>query len=378
MARGVRIASRLDMPAAFDKLTVTDRFRILGTFAGALPLVRDLKRPVGALVASIASPALREAFGALFGDAIDLFPLAALYMMLGFMAKGSAGYPKGGSRAFAKALEAKYLSLGGTIEYRSRVDEILVEDGKAVGVRGAGGETRADYVVSAADAYDTLKRLLGGRYAMPMLDPSFEGRPGATGLKPYPSLVFVGMGLGAPFAELPHSLNLPLPSPLVLEGGALRAERLTLRTFNFDPSFAPAGKVAATVMLETRNFDYWNGLAERDPEAYAAEKRRTGEAVVAALGSAVPGFADAVEVVDVATPKTFARYTNNWLGSYEGWLPVVGAFGKRIPRKVPGVDRLRLVGQWVNPGGGLPPCAIDGRNLAKELCRLEGQKFRPD
>jgi len=378
LARGVRDTSRLDLPAALDKLSAADWLRLAGSFARALPLARDMKRPVGALVASLKSAALREAFGSLFGEAMDVFPLAALYMMLGFMAKGSAGYPLGGSRAFASAIEAAYRSLGGTVKYRSKVDEIMVEGGLAVGLRGAWGETRADYVVSAADAHDTLRRLLGGRYAMPALDPSFDGAPGPQALKPYPSLIFVGIGLGRPFAELPHSLTLPLAEPLVLEGGALREDRLTLRTFSFDPSLAPPGKVAATVMLETRGYEYWNGLAERDPTAYAAEKRRAGEAIVAAVGKAVPGFAEAVEVVDVATPRTFARYTNNWLGSYEGWLPVVGAFGKRIPRAVPGVGRLFLVGQWVNPGGGLPPCAIDGRNLAKRLCKLEGRRFRPD
>lgn len=374
IADGVRRARRLDFPAAFDKLGAADRIRMLGSLARALPMVRDLKRPVGAIVAVMKSARLREAFESLFGEAIDAFPLAALSMMLGSMAKRSAGYPKGGSRAFARAIESKYVSLGGKILYRSKVDEIVVEDGRAVGLRGAWGEARADYIVSAADAHDTLKRLLKGRYAMPILDSSFEGR----GLKPYPSLVFVGLGLGASFADLPHSLNLPLAEPLVLEGGALRAERLTLRTFSFDPSLAPAGKVAATVMLETRNLPYWEDLAARGGDAYAQEKRHTGEAIVAALGAVIPGFAQAVEVVDVATPRTFIRYTNNWLGSYEGWLPGIGDFGKRIPRKVPGVDRLRLVGQWVNPGGGLPPCGIDGRRLAKELCRLEGRKFRPE
>ena len=375
IARGVRRASRIDLPAAFDKLGWAERARFLGHSAGALPLALDFKRPVSALVAGMKSPALREAFGAFFGAGMDGFPVAALYLMLGAMAKGSAGYPIGGSRAFARAIEAKYLSLGGTIRYGSRIDEILVEGGRAVGVRGSAGESRADYVVSAGDARDALKRLLGGRYAMPALDGAFEGR-GA--LKPYPSLLFFGLGLGRDCRELPHGLSLPLAAPLVLEGGALKVDRITLRTFNFDPSLAPPGKVSAVVMLETRGFDHWNGLAERDRAAYAAAKKAAGEALVAAIDRSLPGFASAVEVVDVATPRTFARYTNNWLGSYEGWLPGVGSFGRSIPRKVPGLDRLRLVGQWVNPGGGLPPCAIDGRRLAKELCRSEGRRFSPD
>jgi hypothetical protein len=37
-----------------------------------------------------------------------------------------------------------------------------------------------------------------------------------------------------------------------------------------------------------------------------------------------------------------------------------------------------MVGQWVNPGGGLPPCGMDGRSLAKRLCKIEGRRFSPD
>jgi len=32
-------------------------------------------------------------------------------------------------------------------------------------------------------------------------------------------------------------------------------------------------------------------------------------------------------------------------------------------------------GQWVAPGGGLPPAGMNGRALAKILCRKHGRKF---
>ena len=92
----------------------------------------------------------------------------------------------------------------------------------------------------------------------------------------------------------------------------------------------------------------------------------------------IPGFASWVEVRDLATPRTFIRYTNNWHGSFEGWLPTSSSFGKKVPRTIPGLGGFFMVGQWVNPGGGLPPCGMDGRNLAKKLCRAEGRRFRPD
>lgn len=160
-----------------------------------------------------------------------------------------------------------------------------------------------------------------------------------------------------------------LKEPLVLESGALTLKRLGIRLFSFDPTMAPPGKTAAIVNLWTKNDSYWTGLKERDPAAYAAEK------VIAALGGFIPGLKGSVETVDVATPSTFIRYTDNWHGSCLGWAYVHGM----SPRKtIDGLDNFYMAGQWVNPGGGISTCGIDGRNLAKMLCKREGLRFKPD
>jgi phytoene dehydrogenase-like protein len=177
---------------------------------------------------------------------------------------------------------------------------------------------------------------------------------------------------------MPHSQIFELDEPLILEGGALVLKKLSLRLFNFDPNFAPPGKTSASIMIETHNDEYWTRLAERDPAAYAAEKKDVIAAVIAAVDCKIPGFSSWVEVADLATPKTFIRYTNNWHGSYEGWLPTSVSFGKKFPRTIVGLEGFEMVGQWVNPGGGIPPCGIDGRKLAKKLCQKEGRRFKPE
>ena len=351
------------------------------SLAVALPAIAPIlskwmKVPLQKLVDGLKSERLRGAFRVLFGEAMVSFPTAALFMMIGFMAKKSAGYPIGGSLAFARAIEAKYLALGGRIRYGSKVDRIIVETAsgaaRAVGIAGAWGESRGDYIVSAADGRDTLDRLLAGAYKGCAMDRAFEAQ------KRYPSLLFLGLGLGHDCSGMPHAQAFDLEEPLVLEGGALVLKGMTLRLFNFDPTSAPAGKTAATIMIETHNDEYWTRLAERGPAAYAAEKKAVIDSVIAAVDRKIPGFASWVEVADLATPKTFIRYTNNWHGSYEGWLPTTASFRKKIPRTIEGLAGFEMVGQWVNPGGGLPPCGIDGRNLAKRMCKKEGRRFRPE
>ncbi len=372
---GIKKISRLDLPAAMDRMTITEKLRLLPPFLLALATVfkKWMRTPVSETVAGIHGEKLREAFTVLFGENnMAAFPVGGLMMMLGFMAKKSNGYPLGGSAAFARAIEKKYLELDGKVHYGFKVDEIVVDQGRAVGLRGHGQEVRGDIVVSAADAHDTVNRLLAGKYISPDLAKAFES------YERFPSMILVSLGLGKDYSAIPPCQAFTLKEPLILEDGALRRDRLAVRFFTFDPLSAPAGKTAAVVMIETPNDGYWTELKLNHPEAYAAEKTSTAEKVIAALDRVFPGLKDDVEVVDVATPHTVIRYTNNWHGSFEGWRASTGTFGKKMAKTFPGLSGFYMLGQWVNPGGGLPPCGIDGRNLAKKLCKLEGRKFRPD
>jgi phytoene dehydrogenase-like protein len=372
--KSIREWQQLDGPVAPDKMPIGKRIAYSARTPTLMSLMKWSKLPHSSFFSQFKSAKLREAFEVLFSDyVLEGYSPGAIFMILGMMAKRSAGYPIRGSLAFAQAIETRYLALGGRIHYGFKVDEIIVESDKAVGIRGAKGEIRGDYVISAADGYDTLKRLLGGRYPHPDLEASFAEKP--SGLRRYPSVIAVCLGLARDYSELPHTQTFPLKEPLVLEAGALTLTRLGIRLFSFDPTMAPPGKTAAVINLWTRNDSYWTGLKERDPAAYAAEKQATAEKVIAALDRFIPGLKDSVETIDVATPSTFIRYTNNWHGSATGW---VRAGGTSPQKTIDGLDNFYMVGQWVNPGGGLPSCGTDGRNLAKMLCKREGQRFKPD
>lgn len=81
--------------------------------------------------------------------------------------KKSNGYPIGGSREFARAIEGRYIGLGGKIRYKTKVDTIIVEADRAVGVACGGEEHRADEVISCADGHATIFDMLGGKHVNP-------------------------------------------------------------------------------------------------------------------------------------------------------------------------------------------------------------------
>jgi len=118
-------------------------------------------------------PFMKTVWGTMF-DMPD-FPMIGLLSTLAWQNKKDAGYPIGGSLPFAKSIEKRYRDLGGEMYYGARVERILVENDKAVGVELTDGRKfRGGRVISAADGFATVNKMLGGRYRAPLLDEYFR------------------------------------------------------------------------------------------------------------------------------------------------------------------------------------------------------------
>jgi phytoene desaturase len=46
-----------------------------------------------------------------------------------------------------------------------------------------------------------------------------------------------------------------------------------------------------------------------------------------------------------------------------------------IQRTLPGLSDFYMAGQWVMPGGGVPPCLLSGRHAVQLLCPNDGKTF---
>jgi len=313
------------------------------------------------------NPVIRAAFPLLF---MPDFPMSFLLLTLAWMHNRQAGYPIGGSLEFSRAIEQRYLALGGEMTYKGKVVKILTEHDRAVGIKlEDGSEHFADYVVSAADGHATIFDLLEGKY----VDTTIRGY--YDNLMPFPPLVYVAIGVNRSFKDLPTSVGyaFELAEPLLI--GGVEQKHLMVHIYNFDPTLAPEGRTLLTVMFHT-DFEYWRSLRGHDAQ-YKAEKETIADTVVAFLDKRFPGLAKQVEMRDVATPTTFVRYTGNWKGSFEGWqvTPKTWSFGRPMRKTLPGLANFYMAGHWVVPGGGLPAAAMSGRNVVQIICKKEKKKF---
>jgi phytoene dehydrogenase-like protein len=47
-----------------------------------------------------------------------------------------------------------------------------------------------------------------------------------------------------------------------------------------------------------------------------------------------------------------------------------------MDKSLPGLKNFYMIGQWVEPGGGLPPAIMSGRNVTQIICKKDKKKFK--
>ncbi|HEU6449635.1 MAG TPA: NAD(P)/FAD-dependent oxidoreductase [Verrucomicrobiae bacterium] len=366
--------------AGIRALQKTDIFRLMETPAelmGIFGLLKQLwnlryalrylggayNKPMLEFAGVIRNKSLRQMITHLF---LPEMPAWFTMFLLALLANRQMGLLRGGCKDFTASLLERYKNLGGEIFYDSTVKEILVKNDCATGVRlENGNEFRADAVVSACDGHSTIFKMLGGRYLGGKIKRCYEN------WKMLRPLMIVSFGVNRDFSsEPPHSFLLFRD---LMNVGNVKVDGFPIRFFNYSGKFSPPGKTVVQVLLIT-DWKFWNDLRS-SPERYDAEKKHITAETLARLEQLYPGITSQVEVTDIATPYTTWRYTLNHEGAFMGWEPTPESLRSPLPKTLPGLKNFYMAGQWVMPGGGVPPCFYSGRHVIQLLCKQDGKKF---
>jgi len=317
------------------------------------------------------SPFLRESFRLLYDN--EEVKMLILMMPLSFFDLKSCGYPIGGSYGFAKRFEESYLELGGKIHYKRSVKQIIVEDDTAKGVVLRDGTlVQSDIVLSAADWKFTIFDLLKGAYVNKKMTSLKEG----TSLKVFYSVVQISFGIDMDMTSYPHFFRYPLDEEIVSPDGT-KYNRMEVHLYHYDPTMAPANKTTLVVSFYTMNREYWIDLRNENRKEYREVKNRFTDVILERLERRFgKGFKYKVEMKDMATPATLLRYTGNWKGSTQGWLPSKNLIASSpVKFKLPTLKNFYYASHWSQPGGGLPVAVISARDVTKVICKDNQKKF---
>ena len=292
------------------------------------------------------------------------FSALAFIFMLGWFHQKNAGYIKGGSYPFAQRMVERYEQLGGKITYKKRVEKIIVENDQAKGVVLTDGTMiKADYVVSAADGFTTIFKMLDGKYVSKQVDHAYKN------WELFTPLVQVSFGINK---ELKSAEPIIINSTKGLRIGQTKLEAgYSVMNYSYDPTMAPKGKTTIVMRYESP-WDLWKNI---EGEAYKNEKKQIEKDAIACLEMVYPGITEYIEVIDIATPKTDVRYTGVKDGAYEGFMPTKENMMKSLKMTLPKLRNFYMAGQWLYPGGGLPPSVQSGKFAIMLICKKERQKF---
>lgn len=293
------------------------------------------------------------------------FSAAAFLMMFAWNAQKNCGYPIGGSLLFTTRMATKYKSWGGRLTLGKKVSKIIVENDVAKGVILTDGTKHlADYVISAADGHATIYDMLEGKYSSKLLEHAYEN-----------------WKLFSPFAQVAFGVNkiyeTDSPSEFYIsKGNKIGCTPLSpgysIMNYAFDETMAPAGKSVLIIRFDSP----WALWENMDEETYKKEKIKIEEDVRILLEKRYSGVSAHIEVTDVATPKTSVRYTGVWKGAYEGFLPSSKNVGTNLKMYLPNLNNFYMAGQWLFPGGGLPPAGQSGKWVIQILCKKDKKKFK--
>jgi phytoene dehydrogenase-like protein len=295
-------------------------------------------------------------------------PLLTVILPLAYAHRRLAGIPIDGWLLFARAIEKRFIELGGSVRYNARVNSLIVNGKKVQGVKMENGSSlMADRVLSAVDGRFLHTHLLGKREED--LNRLFD--PAKVSDQP----VQVNLGVRTRGIAENGSITYILPEPEY--AGGKGQNRVIVQSRSYDAWAAPEGCSVITVFLES-SYSWWINIAI-DKEQYQLQKEICAEFVIRTIERFNPGFREKVDVVDVSTPITRERYTGNWMGTMQARKPdsnMINALLQKSPSyEVKGIEGLYMAGQWVEPWGGITTAAQSGRKAIKALCRNDGVVF---
>jgi len=271
-------------------------------------------------------------------------------------------YPIGGSGAMVNALVRGLHKHGGRLKLNAHVEEVLVEQGRAAGVRLRSGEIlKADRaVISNASIWDTLALLPAG--AVPK---SFVEKRQST-----PECEsFMHLHLGIDGEDIRPDLACHYIVVNDWELGVNAPQNVVLVSIPsvLDPSLAPAGKHTIHVYTPGNEpYDLWQGLDRRSSE-YAELKQQRSQVMWNALERIMPDIRQRVEVNLTGTPLTHERFLRRNRGTYG---PAISAQEGLFPGPQTPLRGLLCTGDSTFPGIGLPAVAASGMITANTLASV--------
>jgi prolycopene isomerase len=287
----------------------------------------------------------------------DLTPMINAGMVFSDRHYGGINYPKGGVGQIALKLVEGLEKFGGKIKYSTRVKQIILKDGRAIGVELANGEIyHAKRVVSNATRWDTFEKLLPTD-AMPKKEKKWQEN-----YQKSPSFLSLHLGVEADVIGADtacHHIILEDWQKMEDSQGTIFVSIPTL----LDPDLAPKGYHIVHTFTPSWMTE-WEGLSPRE---YEKKKEEGAWRLIDRLEKIFPGLDAALDFMEVGSARSHRRFLGREDGTY-GPIPRKKLLGLlAMPFNRTAIGGLYCVGDSTFPGQGLNAVAFSGFACAHRI-----------
>ena len=291
------------------------------------------------------------------------FQASSIYSMIHYLERQWGVYfAMGGTGALVNALVKLFEESGGKLHCQTRVEEILIGNKRAKGVRLANGEIlSADLVVSNGDVANTYRKLIPSQWRKKWTDRRLEKMRYAM------SLFLIYFGTNRTYPDLAHhTIILSERYEKLLED--IFQRKVLAKDFSLylhaptrtDPSLAPSGCECFYVLSPVPHLE-----ADID---WDKEKERYADTILASLENLCPNLRQHIVTKRLFTPKDFATELDAYVGSAFQFEPILTQSAWFRPHNVSeDIENLYFVGAGTHPGAGLPGVLSSAKVLDKVI-----------
>ena len=365
----VKYAAECEMPAEkpMDAMGIGDYIRMGASMANMPKVMKEYGSiDLQEMAARFKHPVLK----ALFTDYMPKEYVASSYLVsYATMVSGNGEIPLGGSLAMTNRMVECFKQLGGKIHCNAPVSRILIKNKKAVGIETADKKTiLADYVISAVDTMEMFGKLIGKEY----MDSKWQSC--YADMKKYPLFSAVQAAFMVD-KEAYEEKGTIFFDCYPFETGGKKVVRISVKSYEYEPDFAPAGKTVLQVNVPQfdKEYLYWKGLSK---EKYEKQKKEAVKAIEERILMQFPKLKGHMELLDCWTPLTYERYCNAYHGAYMGFITKKGVKSFRVKGIVKGIKNLYVASQWIMAPGGLPVAVTAGKFAIWRIVRKEKGRTR--
>lgn len=278
---------------------------------------------------------------------------------------------EGGMHSMAQGMARLFEELGGTIHLNSEVEEILIENKEAKGIRVQGEEILSDYTMVNADFPYAMKHLIPdekkrGKYSDQKVD-KMEYSCSCF-------ILYLGVDKHYP-TEAAHTFHIAEDFDRnvadIFDNG-VPPEDPSIYVFNLNAvseDLAPEGRQALYILVPVPELSLYDDWSEENIQAYR-------QRILDTLAEKEP-FTDLEEHIvfeRIYTPRNFEENFNAFNGATFGLKPTLLQSAYFRPHnKFDYAENLYFCGSSIHPGAGVPTVLQSARLSVDELLKDDGR-----